>query len=361
MGVRRRTLKEDNMQPGLSLRELAGKIAGIRDLKHDLIADTRQLSVRADEDGRVALLDRGTDNFYPILRTAHDQIGARLAIPAKYYRRMEEEDPTLLGININAWFQRAPERRMLRTLGGDLRAFLSDRYQRIENEEIVNAALPVLMNIPDVKIVSSEVTERRMYIQATTPRITREVKKGDAVQAGVIISNSEIGHGAVSVRPMIYRLVCLNGMVAGEGLRSYHTGRRVSDSEELWADDTRAADDRAVLLKVRDMVAAAVDDVKFGNAVERMQALATGAGITGNPVKATEVLAQKLDLSQDEQGGLLRALLTGGDLSGWGVINAVTAQAHEAVSYDRSVEFEAMGGKLLEMSRHEWKEVLDAA
>lgn len=37
-----------------------------------------------------------------------------------------------------------------------------------------------------------------------------EVRKGDIVQAGVMISNSEVGLGAVSIQPLVYRLVCTN-------------------------------------------------------------------------------------------------------------------------------------------------------
>ena len=38
------------------------------------------------------------------------------------------------------------------------------------------------------------------------------MRPGDVVQAGVSISNSETGRGAVSVCPLVYRLVCTNGM-----------------------------------------------------------------------------------------------------------------------------------------------------
>ena len=69
-------------------------------------------------------------------RGRHDQIGSRAGIPAKYYDRMLTEAPDLLATNVNAWHRINPARRMVRTLGGDARSFLSDRYNRIENEEI---------------------------------------------------------------------------------------------------------------------------------------------------------------------------------------------------------------------------------
>lgn len=345
----------------LSLTELAAKIEGNKALKRDWIVETPSLAMEIDEDEKPALVVPGANGArIGILETAHDQIGARLGIPAKYYDRMRAEDPELLAINVNTWFQADPQKRMIRSLGGDARAFLSNRYNRIENEEIAEVALPVLAGIPDVKIVASEVTDRRMYIQAVAPRIQGEVKKGDIVQAGVMISNSEIGMGTVTVAAIFWRLWCNNGAVSLEKHRSYHVGRQIADSEELWRDDTRAADDRVVLLKVRDMVAAAVDETVFTKRLVKMQGLTLDT-VTGDPAKAVELLGQKVGASEDERGGILRALIEGGDLSAWGMLNAVTAQAHTAKSFDRAIEFETAGGALLDLPKGDWTRILEAA
>ena len=347
------------MNKGISLTALATEIERQKDAKHDLIAPTKSLTMgQAGHEVGIGLAV-GTD-VYGINQTAHRQIADRLSIPTKYYERMQVEAPKLLAENVNEWLHRSDDRRMLRTLDGNVRAFLSDRYQRIDNHEIAEVALPILAALPEVRIVSANITEHRMYIQAVTPRLTADVKLNDPVQAGVIISNSEIGSGAVSIAPMVYRLACLNGMVVqDQKFRAYHVGRRVEDSEQLWADDTRQADDRAVLLKVRDMIAKAVDEVQFRDNVERMAGL-TSQRITGDPRKVVEVLAKKTGANEAEQGGILRSLIEGGDLSAWGLLNAVTAQAHTA-EYDRAVEFEAAGGTLLTLAPTEWSRMLEAA
>lgn len=344
------------MNKGISILELAQQIEKQKAEKHDLIAPTSAMTLTDDAQGLVVA---GQGEF-KINGHAHDQIGSRLGIPAKYYDRMMADAPHLLAANVNTWFNQKPERRMIRTLAGTTRAFLSDRYQRVDNHEIAEVALPVLMGIPDVQIVSTQITEHRMYIQAVSPRLQGDVKVGDAVQAGVIISNSEVGAGAISVAPMIYRLRCLNGLItADQKFRAYHVGRQIEDNAALWADDTMKADDRAILLKVRDMVALAVNEANFGKTLDAMRGT-TEAKITGNPAAAVEVLGKKLGTTEAEQGGILRALIEGGDLSAWGLINAVTAQAHEA-QYDRAVEFEAAGGTLLNLGRDEWQKVLVAA
>ena len=360
------------MQTGLSLIELATKIEAQKTLKRDFIVDTAKTTmqvqrqpaaVKGEPTATTVLELPGDHGTFPILETAHDQIGSRLNIPAKYYDRMRQHAPDLLATNVNAWFRQSPETRMVRTLGGNTRAFLSNRYQRIENEEIAEVALPILMDIPEVKIVSCEVTARRMYIQAVSPRVQGEVKRGDVVQAGVIISNSEIGQGAVVVSPLIYRLICLNGMVANDGkLRGYHVGGRVDSSEELWADDTRKADDKAILLKVRDMVRGVVDEARFRAHLDKLKQLADpSAKITGNVVQAVEVLTNKVGLSDSMRPSILTALAEGGDLTAWGIVNAVTAQAHTASDYDKAVELESIGGALINLPSTEWKTILQAA
>jgi hypothetical protein len=350
------------MNRGISLTELAATIERQQALKLDLIAPTSATTLtlgkwQNDIIPQITIEGQGS---FPINHTAHRQLASRLNIPAAYYDRMLKEAPELLVSNANEWLGRADENRLIRTLDGNARAYLSDRYQRIDNQEIAEIALPVLAAIPDVQIVSSQITERRMYIQAVAPRIQGEVRKGDAVQAGVVISNSEIGHGSVSVQALIWRLVCLNGMIAPDAtFRAYHVGRKVEDNAALWADDTRQADDRAVLLKVRDMVAVAVDEARFGQRLAQLEDLSQ-VRVSGNPARVVEVLAKKVGMSEGEGGGILRSLIEGGDLSAWGVLNAVTAQAHTA-AYDRAVEIEVIGGRLIDLPPQDWQNMLAAA
>lgn len=351
------------MQTGISLQALAAKIEGQKALKADYVTKASDLRMEVQDDGAVALTHKEVGSL-PVLPLAHDQIGAKLGIPARYYDRMLASSPDLLADNVNHWLDNDGDRRMLRTMGGDLRAFLSDRYQRIENEEIATAALPALAEFPGIQVVSCEVTDRRMHIVATLPTVQGEVKLGDIVQAGIRISNSEVGLGACEVVPLCYRLVCLNGATINEArFRRAHVGRRVEEGEDMnvrYADDTRAADDKALLLKVRDTVRHALSEEVFTRYVNKMKGL-TEAKLTGDLSKSVELLARKIGATEDERGGILRSLAEGGDLTAWGLLNAVTHQAHTAKSYDRSMDFVDAGGSLIDLPKSEWKTILEAA
>ena len=111
---------------------------------------------------------------------------------------------------------------------------------------------------------------------------------------------------------------------------------------------------------MRDTLAAALDSERFAAWLKKLQAT-TEQKLEGDPVKAIEVLGQKLSLNLEERATVLRNLIDGGDLSRFGVINAVTRTAESAASYDRASDFEAFGGVVLNLPANEWREVQAAA
>ena len=230
------------MKAGRSLRALLEEVKRQEAAKEDIAIDTRELEMRMSYQGA---LMRMPGRVAPVRDIAHGQIAEHAGIPSAYYARMRHDAPHLLASNVNHWFRASPERRMVRLLDGNLRAFLSERYARIDNSNIAEAVLPVLFEVPDVQIVSAEITESRMYLKVVAPRTQQEVTVGDPVQAGVVVSNSEVGKGAVSIAPLVFRLVCDNGMiVADRHYRRHHIGARAAQDDALYqilSDEAKAA------------------------------------------------------------------------------------------------------------------------
>lgn len=119
------------------------------------------------------------------------------------------------------------------------------------------------------------------------------------------------------------------------------------------------ADDKAFYLKVRDIVRGALSETVFRRIVGQMRE-AAGTRLDADPVQAVEVLSHKHGLNGDEQKGILRHLIEGGDLSLWGMANAVTRQSQNVESYDRATELEALGGSIITLARSEYRELLAA-
>jgi hypothetical protein len=359
------------MKQGKTLQELARELSIQELAKKDYVVDTRSMKFTTTEDNtsRLAIplaqntsINKGATSLV-VNELTHRQIADRINIPFKYYERMRQENQPLLDTNVNSWFQTKPERRMIRTLDNTARAFLSDCYRRIDNFQLAEAVLPVLAKMNGAEVVSSELTETRMYIKVINKSLELEIKKGDVVQAGIVISNSEVGLGSVRIEPLIYRLVCSNGLIAQDfSQRKYHVGRIVETdgAYELFRDETLQADDTAFFLKVQDLVRAAVDKAKFSLIVERMRQTSTQV-IQNSPIKAVDVLSQKLQFSQTEKDSVLKHLINGKDLSGYGLVNAVTHTSKEIADYDRATEFERFGGILLALPKNEWQSIVAVA
>ena len=343
------------MKQGIkNIQELYKELEEQRENRKDIIADTRSLMVSSTENKSLLYVSAGDERpYYEISEVAHRQIADRLGIPFKYYMRMRTDYPELLDQNINGWLDAAPEKRMLRTMNGKLRAFLSDRYRRLDNLELVDHVLPVIAQMKGCSIESCDITETHLYMKIINKTMKTEITPGDVVQAGFVISNSEIGLGALKVEPLVYRLVCKNGLICKDlAHKKYHAGRQVEDTDnayELYSDETLAADDKAYFLKVQDIVSAAVDEARFQLTVDKMRAsMNVQAG--EDPVRTVEVLGDKYVLNKMERASILRHFILGNDFSAFGLVNAVTRSSQDVEDYNRATDLERLGGMLLEES-----------
>ena len=362
------------MLQGLSLTELAVELDRRRNTTADYLVPTQGLKMvtgpgRIGGDGEeLAMtqlrLDMPDDvRFLNINYVAHTQIAERTGVPVKYYRRMLQTQPELLAQNVNTWLTEEPDVRMVRTLDGTARAFLSDKYHRIDNTEIAEAVLPMIGNMPEATVESCQLTDKRMYLKILNPRVQAEIVPGDVVQSGFLISNSEVGCGTVTVMPLVYRLICKNGMIANDtGLKKYHVGRvnEADENFEVYRSETLEAEDKAFVLKLQDTVRATADIIQFQRIVTVMKGAADAKMTTRDIPKTVQLASKSYGLSEGEGKGVLNHLIMGRDLSLYGLANAVTRQAQDIENYDRSTDLEMAGWDMLNMPRSEWTKINQA-
>lgn len=351
------------MKTGRPLNEVMMELNRQNQRKKDYIGSAQAL--RLFEDGQTFEIGSmsGAQQF-GTTRLFHRQVASALGIPAKYYDIMQSQKPELLAQNVNAWFSDRENSYMIRTMdygGGRVaRALLSDRYRRIDNMEIASAVLPLFAGSDQYEVISSEVTENRMYLKILSRRLEMEVVPGDYVQAGVVISNSEVGLGSVNVQPLVYRLVCTNGMIVNDmGERKNHVGRAakaVEDSFHIYSDETMEAEDKAFLLKLRDVTMAAIEEGRFAQVVGKLKESA-GIPITGKVTEVVELTGKTYGFNTDEQDSILQYLIAGGDLSQYGLSNAITRASQDVESYDRATALEGIGWQVAAMPATQWKEL----
>jgi hypothetical protein len=245
---------------------------------------------------------------------AHRQLGEYVGVPAKYYDRMLRAAPQLLVDNVNHWLSHSNEKRMVRTLGPKARAFLSDRYRPLENMDLAEAVLPVVANL-GVEVLSCQLTETRMYIKAVDKRIEKDIPTGrkmgdcshvffDTVSPAIVISNSEVGLGALSIEAGVWTNLCTNlAIAASRSMRKYHIGGKHEMGEEVYAllsNRTKAITDAALWAQVRDVVQGAFDQARFDALTDELAGTAQQK-IEGDPVKVVELTAKAFGLGEGEQ------------------------------------------------------------
>jgi hypothetical protein len=339
------------MKNGKTIQELAIEIQRQQDAKRDFLISTDKIKAFVNDDHveiGFGIKDNDEELFTaPLTKNGHVQLGGFCDIPKKYYDMMLAH-PSLLATNLQHWLERSSGKRMVRSLDGNVRAFLSDKYRRLDNYDLAQNVLPMLLEA-DAQIESCEITDSKLYIKAITHKVQAEVKTGDVVSAGIVISNSETGHGSLSVKPLIYRLVCQNGAIVDDyAMRKYHAGKHTDMEQIEFSNETIKADDKAFWLKVRDLVKFSLHETTFERIVESMRE-STQRKIE-EPTKAIELITKKFSLGEAEQKNILTHLIQGADLTSWGLGNAVTRMAQDVPSYDRSTELETIGYQIMQQN-----------
>jgi hypothetical protein len=344
---------------------LAAELRRQLETKRDLVADTRRTSfapvVRSrDTSGAryhpfVVDLPDGAEAF-AVTEHAHDQIGSHLDVPAKFYDRLRHSHPELFENLMNGLLSREPSKQLIRTMDGKVRAFLSDRYRPRDNWDLLDQAiLPALAaHGRDVEVKACELTETRMYLKVVLPDFERPLtpKVGDVIRGGLIVRNSEVGSSSLLIAPYTDELICTNGMIHERlGQKQRHVGRRLGGDDdaarEFYSDETVRLDDAAFFSKCRDVVAGVLTETVFDAIVRDLGEL-RGLPVEAGPVEAVEVLANRHDLSGDEQQSMLTFYAVGGDFTRLGLLRSMTSMARDLDSPDRRADLERLAGQMVE-------------
>ena len=352
------------MKVGLTLEQLGQELVCQSEVKRDYLVSSDKMTMETY--GGLPVLrvldSAGEDCMEPLElnSTAHRQMSGYLRIPANYYERMLKEYPELLAHNVNSWLNRTQEVKLLRTLDGTARAILSNRYWCVDNLHLLQAVIPIIGNMLGMSVVSCGLTETHMYVKIVSERLRDDVVPGDTVQYGVCITNSEVGMGAIAIQPLLYRLICTNGMVVGEhlgtGARRVHKGTPLTLPGEFRhyypPGDSHI---RRFVEQFQKSLNEALQGAQFGALMDRMR-LATQAHIQAQDLT---LLLQKIGsafgLREAEQECVLNHLLGGQDMTLYGLSNAVTRYAQDVSSYDRATRLEAVGYNIMTMPRRQWE------
>lgn len=363
------------MKTGQSLQAIATELQRQVETRKDYIVAQEAVEAKV-VDGEV-VVDGFNGASFPITPHAHGQLADHVGIPKKYYDRMLSEQPSLLAHNLNTWLHAdGANCRMIRTLDGRARAFLSPKYRPLDNFDLAQVVLPKLLSL-GFEVISAQLTATRFYLKGILPSLSAELPEGQTWGRGhhsvgrdgrlvsaLVISNSEVGVGKLSVEPSVFTTWCTNLAVITEAsMKKYHVGRAfdIDANLEIYRDETRKADDRAFWLKVEDVVEVALSEAPFKAAIAQIADAAKAEIVSPELPKVVEVAVRRLALPESTSGSILAHLARGGDLTQWGLSSAITATANDREDYEEATLLERAGGKVLALPETDWKAISTAA
>ena len=206
-----------------------------------------------------------------------------------------------------------------------------------------------------------------MAVRLVSKVIEGRAAVGDVMALGIGLSNSEVGMGSVAAWQLIWTLACLNGMQTQNKTRSTHvTSARDSDQWKLLTDEAKDADNHALSLKTRDVVASFASRESFDAVLDKMSD-AHNDVVNASAADAVAGVVKVLNLKKSDNTAILDGLMqtvgqpgfAGKPISRATMVNAVTAVANQ-VDPDQVDEWQANGSKVLNLPASQGATIRDA-
>ena len=364
------------------------------DQRVDFVLPVRDLTAQVAPDGRLHLVPQPSARDFlpaaglPLLDQALAQYAARLHpdVPLKFLRAACKLAPQRIADYLTGVMHDAGDKWFLRCLDGHVRAVLSDRYRVIESLDVVQSVLHGCQDLP-VRVLEASVSDSHVRIKLVNPAVYTALDHGPAagqsphtwlrpdgtgagtranqeylaqvvgsdlaqaeLQAGadtlwptVTFGNSDTGHGSYHAQVGILQAACFNLATIERKIATVHIGERMD--EGIFTAETVQASARAMLLRTRDLIAAAFDSAKFRELV----ALCTGAARTAVAAPAT-ALANVIRLGPALADGDLDALVRAyaeERPTVYGVGQAVARLAQDKHDPEVAADLERLAGEIL--------------
>lgn len=334
----------------MKLQSLIEELEKQKEQKWDKTVVNRNIRM-TDEKSELII---GENESYGLTASCHNQLADKLDIPAKYYQRMLELDRKLLADNVNSWLiQQNDNSFFIRGMGDKIRAVLSPSYRVIDHYNILMCSLTELQS-HETDIEDCHLSETGMFVKIRSNQMKDFVRhKGDEIIGGILVSNSETGHGAVNIKPRIFRVQCTNGMVLEKlASRQVHLG---NGNNEHYTD-TELLDDQ-VYLSIRQSIRETFN--QFGRIVIMLR---ESTEITiSNPSQIINNVVREYRMTEEQKEQILMSFGMEKDKTKYGIANAVTNAAQSQSNFERVIEMERIGGRIIEMDNQKFKQLEYAA
>ncbi len=288
-------------------------------------------------------------------RHAVQQMAQTTDLPIKFIDGLLTTPETwakeLLAHNLSTMFGNRfrKQRYLLRSVQGEVRGFLSDRYRRLDSRPIIEAFATEVQRKGALPY-AGYVTDTKVAIQAIMPEVYEPVP-GELVAYGLSLENSDFGNGALSVRAYLLRIWCSNLAITQEEMRQVHLGRRLDESM-IYSQRTYELDAETTVSALRDVIGTQLNAEALHN---RMDSIRQANETAIDPSAAKETLKKVLLKSETDE--VIEAYnspdtynLPAGNTN-WRLSNAISWVAGKTEDAERKLELMKIAGDVLPKPR----------
>jgi len=224
-----------------------------------------------------------------------NQLLQRVEYPNKLYDRLPKQ---LNILNLNWLIQNgAYDKEVLFRIYDEhkVRALMSSKFQPLDDLELLELVAPYC-NEGVVRWWADN--ELATHVSVSFPNYGVEIRKGDVVEHGIHISNSEVGARSVVIASYVYRLRCLNGQIGG-GDEDFFRFRHIGNKNRFQQAVSSAVE--SAMLGAFRITAQFQDALKkqIDKPFELIESISKNENLTVEQYKAT------LDAYLNEGGGTL--------------------------------------------------------
>lgn len=197
----------------------------------------------------------------------------------------------------------------------------------------------------------ADVTESRLWMRLLdkNPGNALHLADGTDLNPGVILRNSEVGNGALLVKPFLWRQVCSNGMILETALRETPLGGRLDPG--LISAATIGLEGEVTYRAVGDIIRTIFTDH------EKFEAWVAGLNESmeikiEEPPRLVENMTVRRQISKDEADAILSVLASDPTIlpphrgTEFAFKQAISAVGRDTTDPDRAAELENLAAKI---------------
>lgn len=337
-------MKKSNFK---SIEALRKELVRQREASQDLIVDTSCLSINSTRGSSVVCV--ATNNAlhrFNLQPNAHKQLSEFLGIPYRYYQRLLLDKPKLFDDTINALLTTNHQKRLLRITDGNIKAFLSDRYKPLNSIHLLDRLQLELSQQVGYQMVDMAIEDGSFVVKMVNRGKKAEVA-GSTFYSGVVVINDETGNGSVRVQPSLFKLKGKTWVISGEHMyKKHHLGKQITTDRDYYVFEQTLSEESTCFASAVKRASDALQGENFDLMVNQLRK-AQQIDVRQNPIKIVEVLTDKYMLTKQDKAAVLMHYIKNGNMTIYGLINALSCAAKDNNSCLSAVKLERIGGLLL--------------